>query len=170
MYSCSSSSSSFNNNPGKDQCQEEQLLEPIQVERSVCQQEDLMVLDHSIQEVEAFEMINLQQHNSSRTNFKIESTASSISQLRKMFLLNQIRIIAATHQWGKIFQSTEVNQRVDNSNNPLERKVITRLIKVVIQSRAKFKCHPLSSLSLIKFNAFSRSSNSNQHRNKSLRE
>ena len=136
-----------------------------------------MGFDLNIQGVEGLGMKNrLLSSSSSKTSSRIENTAnnSSIcsSQHSKIYLFNLIRIIVATLQCDKVIQSIEINQRAANSNKTLERKVTTRMIKVEIQSQAKYKSHQLSSSlssSLIKSKDFN-SNNWSQSLNKSLRE
>ena len=168
----SSSSSSLD----KGQCLEEQLLELIRVEHLAYQLVDLMEWGLNTLEVEGLEMIK-HQHNSSNSSShskisfrtgSIANNSSICSSSQRSKMINLIRIIAATHQWGKIFQNTGINLRVDNSSNLLERRLITRLNKVEIQSQAKFKSHQRSSLSLIRlkdFNSSSSSSSSSSSRN-----
>lgn len=151
-----SSSSRCSNNQGRGQCLEVQHLERIQVELLVYLRGDLMEWGLNILEVEGLEM-RRHSSSSSKISFKIESIANNISiysssQPSKIYLLNQIRITAVTHQLDKIFQSIEINRRVENSSNLSLRKII--LIKVVTRSLVKFKFLQRSSLSRIKFKDF----------------
>ena len=141
-----------------------------------------MGYDHKIQGVGGLGMTNsLLSSSSSRISSRIENIASNSSSMcsrqhSKIYLSNLIRIIVATLQCDKTFQSIKINQRAVNSNKILERKITIRMIKVEIQSQAKYKSRPLSSsssslsISLIKFKDFNSNNIRNQFLNKSLQE